>query len=499
MLGWSAPLALLSLLALVPWLRWLHRQRESESELRVPAVFLWRSIEADAGERRARGDPNPRWRLRALVAALFAIAIAGPTLERDASPVIDVYLDDGPTLGVRESDGQTRLSTALDLLAAEIAASSAAEVRLISLTRPGRVLTLPGSARGDEDAVRRELGGWATLSNQRAPLPAAAQLRRDAEHWLVTDGVRPTVVAWATAVPLHRTIQIGRASENAAIVHLSVRRSALSQNSLRGIVRIANGGTQATRRQLEVRSGDTTLLTEEIEFAASAVAESSFSVPLAGPSPLIASIRPGDALADDDALELDMQVASPVPVDFDPACGAFLRAALEAHPGLEVTRAGAHHPRSAKATSAFQVSCATTRPDSGLRTIWLPPRDRGAARATGERFPGAEEALESSFVEETAPDFWLVKVDMTSPEWARQLEYPKFVAALVNRALGRDLLGWSAVTGDAGSVDVRPTPLASHDTSERGVTPAREDLSGFALTLALLFLLVDGGLVWSRS
>ena len=134
-------------------------------------------------------------------------------------------------------------------------------------------------------------------------------------------------------------------------------------------------------------------------------------------------------------------------------------------------------------------------------TIWFPPLDwdQAPTRSIGQRFPSAEEAFESRFVEETAPDFWRVNADMTSAVWARQLEYPKFVAALVSRALGRDLLGWNAVAGDTGSPNVAPTPLASHERSEPGAATAREDLSAPLLALALLLLCVDGGLIWSRS
>ncbi|MGH0033631.1 MAG: BatA domain-containing protein [Myxococcota bacterium] len=512
--SWSAPLLVLGLAVLLPWLRWLHRQRRAEAEVPVAAVFLWRRSGADPAVRSPARHPDRLWLYRAAVCGLLVLAAAGPHLERTGGRPLDVYVDDSPRLAVREDEG-TRLDLAVDRLLEALGESEAGPTRLISLARPARSLTFDPEKADARARIREWIGTGIAGDGERAgdragerragrgPLPAAARLRPGAERWLVSDGADPAVSEWATRAGLDRVIQVGRASENCAVTRLALRRSALAPDRLRGAVRVANAGRSPAVRRVEVRQGERTLYAAQLEIPAGSAVQRSFPVPPAAGRPLEARIAPADRLARDDSLTLATPAPAAVPTRVDARCGPHLRAALAVHPGLDL---GGEEAGGAANAPTLRVSCAPERPAAGAPSIWIrpdaPPPD------PRRRLPGAAAARDPRRVAGVGRGAQALEVslDMTSPAWARRPEYAAFVAGLVDRAVGRALLDWQAAVGRPGNgaaaARIAPAPMAAPEPTGRGATPAGAaalDASVPLLVAAAVLLCLDVRFAGRRS
>jgi hypothetical protein len=308
--------------ALLPLIRWLHRGGRHRRTVPVSRLALWRGSAASspaAGERR---PPDPAWRRRALLAALLFIALAQPQWLQQRQ-AITLWVDDSLSMLTREAQG-TRLAAGLAQARALLAAD--AEVEMRALGDPWRNL----GALTDVAAAAVTAGA----GRIEPSAPPAALLRSDRLHWLLTDGADAALLQWPVGAGPDRVIQVGRVTRNVGLQRLSARRDPDDPGAIELLLKVVNGGTAAERREV-VFTGDAG------ELARSAVAlepgRSAFvSAKIPAAARVRATLQPGDALADDDELVLDLAPLRRRRIAVDAKCPATLAAAVAAHPALSL-------------------------------------------------------------------------------------------------------------------------------------------------------------------
>jgi hypothetical protein len=472
-LGWTTPLVLLALL-LLPLIRRLHRRREGGAEHTVAALFLWPEEHGESGARKRSADTDPRWWLRAAIAALLILGLAGPGIERPVPRQIAVYFDDTPSMAAQEATGPRLLEAARVVASALVQARSAGdtEVWLHSLAHPQRRLQLEGSSA---DELAEAIEGWAELAPRRVRLPALRDLPVDSEHWLVTDGADPELLAWSQEAALDRVFFVGTASENVGVTRLATRPLIEAKRGFAGIVQVFSAGRDAAQRRLRVFLPERELLNEELVLAPGEHWQGSFELPADARGPLRAELSPSDAMLGDDALELSEIVSAPRPAFLDPRCGPHLIAAIRVHPGLRVV----------SGPDAFlTVWCGSEPPPPAATALWFRPDT-----------PNSKVRIQRSAR--------LVEIhrDMEDSSWVQEPGYVAFISEQLDRLAGQPLLerGRAIALGEGdGSAmiriaPVRPGTLPASDVRRTSGARSAEarDLSGVMAALAMLLLLVD--------
>ncbi len=316
-------------LVLLPVIRWLHRGGRHRRAVPVPHLGLWRGSAASSPAAGQRQPPDPAWRRRALLTALFFIALSEPRLpERNAR--ITVWIDDSLSMLTREAQG-TRLAEGFAQVRPQLAGIAGADVELRSLGDPWHALgTLSESA-------------LATLSagagRKEPAAPPAALLRRDRLHWLVTDGADAALLEWPDARRPDRIIQAGSVTRNAGLERLSARRDPKDPERFDLLLKVTNGGTATETRAVVIATdaGEVSRSTHRLEPGKTALVNA--SIPAS--ARVRATLEPGDALSEDDAIVLDLAPLRRRRVAADPKCPGSLLAAVRTHPALALAPADA--------------------------------------------------------------------------------------------------------------------------------------------------------------
>ena len=325
MLSWTAPWWLCGL-ALLPLIRWLHRGGRPRRALRVSRLDLWKGSSATPSAAGERLPPDAAWRRRALLAALLCIALAGPRLpQRD--PAITLWVDDSLSMLARDAGSGTELRLDAGLAQARAQLDRVAHGDVVM-----RTLSDPWRDRGAPDAaVVEALVAGAGRSEPSAP--PAALLAPDRLHWLVTDSAHPALLAWPGGARPDHVVQVAGGARNVGLERLSARRHAQDPQKIDLLVKLRNGGTAVESREL-VLAGDAGELARSVQrLEPGATAFVSASVPSS--AKLRAMLQPGDVLAEDDVLELDLAALRERRIAVDPRCPLALAAAVRAHPSLQ--------------------------------------------------------------------------------------------------------------------------------------------------------------------
>ncbi len=389
MLSLATPWWLLGLL-LLPVIRWLHRGGRHRRSVPVARLGLWRAAVVSppaAGERR---PPDPAWRRRALLVALLCLALAEPQLP--ARQVgLTLWVDDSISMQTREAQG-TRLAVALAQARSLVAKAETADVEVRALGDPWQSL---GPLT---DAVVNTLAARAGRKEPAAPPPAL--LRADRLHWLVTDGADAGLLDWPAGRRADRVIQVGAVTRNVGINRLSARRNPDEPEVVDLLLELTNGGNVAETRVVVFSTGvgEVVRSSQRVEAGASVLVmarvaaprPASVPVPASGPTStgvpavpvevpapaqVVASLQPGDALAEDDRMVLDLAPLQRRQVAVDPACPTALVAAVASHPGLAVV------PLSA-AVADVVLDCTTPGAPRAVASIGI-RADRTPAQAAG--------------------------------------------------------------------------------------------------------------------
>jgi len=507
-----APLFLLGL-ALLPLLRWLHRSGRHRRTLAVSHLGLWRGAAAShatAGERR---PPDPAWRRRALLAALLCVALAEPQLTAPRT-LLTLWVDDSISMLTREAQGN-RLVEGLTQARAQLAElGPATEVEVRTLSEPWinqGTLTAASAARLVASAARQ-----APPEPPAPPTPPLALLHRDRLHWVLTDGADAALLAWPEGRRPDRIIQVGSVNRNVGLERLSARRNLQDPGSFDLLLKLTNGGSAAETRVLVVATdaGEVARSTQRLDPGAALLVHA--LMPAA--AHVRATLQPGDALPEDDTIDLDLAPLRRHRVATDSGCPRALLAALATHPALALAAENASDVEA-------QLDCGSHRATQGLATLRvladrLPQRLPGALQWS----PALAEARHKSFdiarpqvvarlqarpadavllaiggapvIISRAGGSPLIETSLDFAAAARDPAIPLLVNLLFERLLGKRLLDETALT-DRGANASRVVPAARPSADVAGVasaplpSPARleHELARPLLVIALLVLL----------
>lgn len=336
MLSLAAPGWLLGL-ALLPLIRWLHRGGRHRRALPVAHLGLWRGAVMRSPAVGQAQPPDPAWRRRALLTALLLLALAGPQLPAPPRPVT-LWVDDSLSMLTREAQG-TRLALALAQAEALLAERPGAEVEVRALGDPWQRLGAPGAPAPSPSPTSVAAAAAlevriAASAGAEAAAPPAALLRTDREHWLLTDGAHSALQQWPDGRSADRVVQVGEVTLNVGLATLAARRSPQAAARADVLVKLSNGGNAVETRELVVYSGDAEASRSSHHLAPGASVL--VAVQVAATDRVRATLQPGDALAADDQLQLDLSPLRPRRVAVDASCPAALQAAVSTHPGLSL-------------------------------------------------------------------------------------------------------------------------------------------------------------------
>jgi hypothetical protein len=497
-------------LALVPLMRWWHRGGRHRRVVPVAHLGLWQGAAAHAVAGGERRPPDPAWRRRALLAALLCIALAAPQLTRQQPPKITLWLDDSLSMLTREGEA-TRLETGMQRARAWLEQAGATQVQVRTLSDPWRAL-----GPNLDEALRSAAAG---AGQHEASAPPPALLAAERAHWLVTDGTKSALLRWAGGRRPDRIVQVNGVTRNVGLRRLSARRSTLDPARFDVMIELTNGGDQAETRELSVVADGLEVHRSSRRLEAGASARVVASTPAA--AGLQARLQPGDALAEDDRIALDLAALRRRRVAVDAACAPPLVAAVAAHPAL--VPVGVGDAGAQAMLNCGTAAAATTVPTLRWRSDRMPLRASGSAQWASSVARSRRVALDADTLRlaaridvrdadtvllalgdevavvrrpgtpariETAID-----VDATHP--AEHATLPLLVNLLFEELLGERLLD-RVVEQDRGPAAARvtPEPGIGGDAHSGAQAPAlggdegatRQDVTRALLLLALLVL-----------
>jgi len=349
----AAPAWLLGVL-LLPVIRWLHRGGRQARAVPVSRLGLWRRTAASSPAVGERRPPDPAWRRRALLTALLFVALAEPRMPQQRTE-ITVWVDDSVSMLTREEHG-TRLDEGLAQVRALLDEIPRADVQVRTLGDPWQRLGAP-----TESTVATLAAG---VGRKEPAAPPGALLRRDSLHWLVTDGAHAALFEWPGGSRPDRIIQVGSVTRNVGLERLSARRNLNDPDQYDVLLKVANGGNAAETRVvvLATEAGEIARSTLRLEPGGSTL----FTATTPASANVRASLQPGDALAEDDQIVLDLRPLHRHRVATDAKCPAALRAAIAAHPALALANENATDV-AARWTAGHVAPRATLRRSACLR------------------------------------------------------------------------------------------------------------------------------------
>jgi len=503
LLTFVAPLWLFGVL-LLPVIRWLHRGGRQARAMPVSRLELWRDAAMSspaAGERR---PPDPAWRRRALLTALLLIALAEPRMPEQQTE-ITLWVDDSFSMLTREEHG-TRLGEGMAQVRTLLAEVPQADVQVRTLGDPWHSL---GALNESTTAT---IGAGA--GQREAAVPPEALLRRNSLHWLVTDGAHAALFDWPGGNRPDRIIQVGNVQRNVGLERLSARRNLNDPERYDVSLKVANGGTAPETRVVVFATDTGELARSNLRLDPGGFTLVNASIPAS--AKVRATLQPGDALAEDDEIVLDLGPLRRRRVATDAKCPAALRAAVAAHPALALVE---------QATTDVDAAldCGTRGAVGGVAAIHvlanrMPAPSRGPVRWSSyvpesrriridnERLQVAArlEARPGDVVLLAAGDEPLIvsragasslletSLDFDSTESLRGPEIPLLVNLMFERLLGAPLLDEIAtVDRGAGSTKVVPSEGAGPIAAARAPVVSRSlrDWAQPFLLAALLVLL----------
>ncbi len=507
MLTLVTPLWLCGLL-LLPLIRWLHRGGQHRRTVAVSHLGLWRGSAVNAPAAGERRPPDPAWRRRALLTALLFVALAQPQLPGQRNSVT-LWVDDSLSMLTREGPA-IRLAEAVAQARTLLSPLAQPDIEVRALSDPWRRL---GTA--DEATVATLVAG----AGRRPPsVPPAALLRADRQHWLLTDGAHAALFEWPGGRRPDRLVQAGSVVRNVGLERLSARRNLDDPERMDLLLKVTNGGTASETRTVafSTDAGVLTHSTHQLDPGATVLVRAT----IAASTRAAATLQPGDALAEDDEIVVDLAGLRRQRVATDPRCPAALVSAVATHPALAVAPENATDAAAALdcGSQAAAAALATIRvaadrlpaplpgallwsssmPESrrirldaqGLRLgarLQAGPTDTELLAAGGEPViisrAGASKRIETS-------------LDFTSPESARGSQTPLLVNLMFDHLLGSRLLDAIVITdrGPAAArvVPSRPAPTDAKpapDATAPKATPVLRDGSWPVLLAACLVLL----------
>jgi len=502
LLTFAAPLWLAGL-ALLPAIRWLHRGGPHRREVRVSRLALWADAQANrpaVGERR---PPDRAWRRRALLAALLFIALSGPQ-RSDPRVHITLWIDDSLSMLTREAQS-TRLGEGLARARSLLAELPSADVDVRTLAEPWH-----GLGALDDATVATVLAG---AGRHEPAAPPVALLRRDSQHWLLTDGADATLLAWAGGRRPDRVVQVAGVTRNVGLERLSARRHADDPGTFDVLLQVTNGGTADEDRAVVFTAGSLEgTRVDVVGLRAGTSQRVEVSIPAS--ASVRAALQPADALPEDDRIDLDLAPLRRRRIAVDAGCPKALAAAVVAHPALVLARADAGDAEAALdcgtsgaahdlPTIRVVAQGSASRPRGALKWSSAVPQSRRSEldgdrlRVAAHLLPQAADVVLLAIGDEPvivrragAVSRLDTSFDFAAMAVSRGPELPLLVDWLFETVLDRRLLDAIALV-DRGprSVLVAPLPVvAAPAAPTSAVLPSSSDEAKLLLLIALLVL-----------
>ena len=499
-------------LLLLPVIRWLHRGGGHRRAVAVSHLGLWRAAAASNPVAGARQPPDPAWRRRALFTALLFLTLAGPQLPTQRQR-ITLWIDDSLSMLTREASG-TRLALGLAQARLLLAEAGPAEVELRTLGEPWRNLGTPSDAAVAALIAGVSASASASTNTPAPAAPPAALLQRNRQHWWVTDGSKAALFDWPGNRRADRIIQVAGVTRNVGLERLSARRNLSDPDQVDLLLKLTNGGTVAETRELVFATDAAALAATTQRLDAGASLLVSAVVPAS--AVVRARLQPGDALAEDDQIVLDLAPLRRRRVAIDSTCASALVAAVGAHPALVVAQGQA-------ADVQAVLDCGALGAAPGVATIRVradraPARPRGPVQWSSAvtdshrvRLDSGQLRLAARLAARPADTVLLAvgdepvvidragstklletSLDFGSPELARSPQMPLLVNGLFERLLASRLLDETAMTDRGpGSARVAPSLRALADAGAPVPVESRllRDGARPVLSVALLALL----------
>lgn len=515
MLTLVTPLWLVGLL-LLPVIRWLHRGGQHRRAVAVSHLGLWRGAAASAPAAGERRPPDPAWRRRALVTALLFLALAEPQLPA-RSPAVTIWVDDSLSMLTREAQA-TRLVEGLVQVRSLLAEFGGADIELRTLADPWTRHGAP------TEATAATISAGAGRKEPTAP--PMALLRPDHLHWLVTDGAHAALFEWPEGRRPDRIVQVAGVTRNVGLERLSARRNVNDADLVDLLLRVTNGGSADETRTVAffTDTGEWASSTHRLEPGASV--EVFASIPAS--ASVRATLQPGDALAEDDVIMLDLAPLRRRRVAIGAKCPKPLVAAVGAHPALAVTPGNAANAEAvldcgahAAASEAPTIRILADRTPTLLRG----PLQWSSAMVGSRRIRLDTENLQASAKLQVRPaDTVLLaaggepvmvsragatgtietSLNFDAVALTRGPDLPLLVNLMFERLFGGSLLDAIAIT-DRGKSSTKVAPLAREGSANGEREPSRprsfSDWAGpilVAALLALMWEIVAMGRQWLR-
>jgi len=503
LLTFVSPVWLFGIL-LVPVIRWLHRGGRHLRAVPVSRLGLWRRAAASspaAGERR---PPDPAWRRRALMTALLVVALAGPQLPEQRAN-ITLWIDDSLSMLTREEHG-TRLADGLAQVRTLLAEVPHANVDVRTLGDPWHSL----GSLSDANIAAVVAGA----GRKRPSAPPAALLPGDRMHWLLTDGAHAALFEWPGGSRPDRIVQLAGVTRNVGLERISARRSLNDPERYDVSLKVTNGGTASETRVVIIAADSGELARSDLRLDPGAFTLVTASIPAS--AKVRATLQPGDALAEDDEIVLDLGPLHRRRIAIDAKCPPALRVAVAAHPALAQAEQGASDVEAVldcgtrsviggAASIRILANRTASRPSGPVQWSSAVPESR-RIRLDAERMQVAArlEARPGDVILLAAGDEPLIvsragasqlletSLDFSSEEALRGPEIPLLVNLMFERILGGPLLDAIAtVDRGAGSARVAPSERTGASTSARAPTVSRSlrDWTQPFVIAALLVLL----------
>ena len=512
MISLHTPLWLL-LLGVIPLIYWLHRFSQQPRTFPTTTLFLWRTFQQHADIDGAPTRPDPRWLLRALIAALLILSLTAPAVETGQGPPIDVWVDDSLSMFTREQQHQ-RIELAMDQLQNYLVGIRPAHIQLHSLGNPSVRLVLdPDDASG----WQARLAEWTSLPRGEPSPPPAATLSPESNHVLVSDGADRALNNWALTAPLQRIIRVGDARMNIALTRLSLRESLNQTDRINGIARIDNTGDIPQQTRLILQQQAQIIETRQIEIPASAYSITAFTIPAGAGGKFQARIESAnDPLPLDDSLTLELdQLHHHLRYAMPARCGRYITAVLDSEPALahDESRPDVIIDCSAQAREFAQPAVIFHAAQSVRHTTqtahWHTAGDMESLRLEAG-IPYGKEApvLTSAAVPILSADGRLLilrqrdsaqvidaYVDASDPVFAGRAEYPLLILGLIAQVTGRNLDAAPLTTAsDIDASRIAPLALTAAPATPDRVRPVQTSLVPLLLFAILLLLGLDAAI-----
>ncbi len=510
MIGLGAPLWLL-LLSGLPLLRWLHRFQRQGRIQPTAALFLWRRIQTGGAAGNAPTKPDPRWRLRAVIATLLVLALSDPYRETKSGSPIEVWLDDSLSQFTRE-EGETRLQQGIDRLIQRVEKERPASLILHSLGNPTATRTI--NSQSDSDWISK-LEQWGSDPRGEPHPPAPALMHPNNRHILLTDGADLQLNHWLKSASLSEIIQTGSATSNLSLTRLAIRPSPDTPSAAQGLVELWNSGESEMNARLILIQRGREIESWLVKLPPGERKLLDFVADLSYPADLIARLH-----AADDSLPLDNELRLPLSSTLKPVavkvtgeCGRYLSAFLQSHPGLEQSE---RNPGITIDCNSILTSADTPllrlHSGRGHQTINSPGHwhvkdgvqhlsihrgltfslEEGEATSSGVTLLSADG---HSLIRETRTPAQTIDVylNLQQPGFAHSPEYPLLLSALIERLLQRPLAE-SPVSASRNPDASRITPLSLPESSNRptaDLSKQQASITSLPIIAALVLLLID--------